>query len=358
MNASIAQTRFDKTRSADRMKVQHPIRMIAVIPGTREGPGYMFIHRQLRSLERLGVEVERFFLRSRTSLIEVCREWWELRREVKRVQPDFIHAEYGTMTSGIPALVFSVPLLVTFRGSDLNPHPSLSWFRRWLGFLISQLSALRAKHVICVSSQLKSRLWCRKSKVTTLLDGVDLDLFCPMTRTKARELLGWNQAEKVVLFCAGGEAYAKGIDMVQAAFKLVAQEIRNSRLVILDGTVPPQEIPAYLNASDCLAFASLNEGSPNIVKESLACNLPVISVDVGDVRERIASVNACKIVDRNPADLADGMVDVLRKGARSDGRKAVMDLSEQAVAVELLSLYHEVVTSSRAKSFTPEMRTH
>src|SRR5262249_24902590 len=152
------------------------------------------------------------------------------------------------------------------------------------GFLISQWSAFCARHVICVSEQLSSRLWCRKSKVTVLLDGIDLDLFYPTPKSKARESLGWNQFEKVVLFSAGNQQFCKGQPMVEAAFKLVSKKIDASRLVILADSVPPGEMPLYLNAADCLAFASLAEGSPNIVKEALACNLPIISVDVGDVR--------------------------------------------------------------------------
>jgi len=340
MNASIAHIDSYKTHAGAQMR--QPVRMIAVIPGQPDGFGYMFIRRQLRSLERLGVEVQWFFVRSRTSPIEVYRAWRELRQAVRNSSPDFIHAEYGTVTSGIPALLWNVPLLVTFRRSDLNPHSAIGWCRRWLGFLISQLSACRAKHVICVSPQLSSRLWCRKSKVTVLLDGVDLDLYRPMPRAKARSILGWNQSEKIVLFCAGAEARAKGIDTVRAAFELIAQEVHSSRLVILDGHIPPHEIPLYLNGSDCLAFASLNEGSPNIVKEALGCNLPIVSVDVGDVRERIAGVSSSKIVNRDPKDLAAGIIEILREGCRSDGRKAVMEFSEQAIAARLLSLYEDV----------------
>jgi len=306
----------------------------------------MFIRRQLRSLERLGVQIKWFFLRSRTSPIELWREWRELRKVVGEYRPDFIHAGYGTVTSGLATLVPGVSLVVTFRGSDLNPQLSIGWVRRWLGFLISQWSAFCAKHVICVSEQLRSRLWCSKSKVTVLLDGIDLDVFYPTSQIKAREALGWNQSEKIVLFCAGNQPFTKGQPAVESAFKLVSEKIRSARLVILDGTVPPDEIPVYLNAADCLAFASLSEGSPNIVKEALACNLPVVSVDVGDVRERLNGVNPSLVVSRDVADFASGIVSVLQDGRRSNGRQTVMPHSLQAIAIRLCTLYEDILHDS------------
>jgi len=306
----------------------------------------MFIRRQLRSLENLGVEIKWFFLRSRTSPIELWREWQELRSAVEEYHPDFIHAGYGTVTSGLATLVPGVPLVVTFRGSDLNPQLSIGWCRRWLGFLISQWSAFYARHVICVSEQLSSRLWCRKSKITVLLDGIDLDVFYPMSQIKARERLGWNQSKKIVLFCAGNQPFTKGQPAVEAAFKLVSKKVDSARLVILDGTVPPDEMPVYLNAADCLVFASLSEGSPNIVKEALACNLPVVSVDVGDVRDRLTGVDPSLVVSRDVTDLADGIVSVLQDGRRSNGRQAVMPYSLQAIAIRLCSLYEDILHDS------------
>src|SRR5207248_2664939 len=83
------------------------------------------------------------------------------------------------------------------------------------------------------------------------------------------------------------------------------------------------------NACDALVFTSMQEGSPNAVKEALACDLPVVSVPVGDVAQRIGGVAGCELCpDEKPESIAAALERVLRRGIRAAGRAAVQDLDE------------------------------
>src|SRR5206468_5392800 len=128
-------------------------------------------------------------------------------------------------------------------------------------------------------------------------------------------------------FNAGGEGHNKRLDLAQAATGEAQRWEPSLRLEVLDGTVPPERIPAMMNAADCLLVTSDSEGSPSVVQEALATNLPVVSVDVGDVAERLKGVeNAC-ILPRDPQLLATALVELTRQPRRSNGRDRIDEFS-------------------------------
>jgi teichuronic acid biosynthesis glycosyltransferase TuaC len=121
------------------------------------------------------------------------------------------------------------------------------------------------------------------------------------------------------------------------------------RLVVLDGTAPPAEIPLYMNAADVLLVTSRTEGSPTVVQEAMACNLPVVSVDVGDVRERLEGVSASKVLaDRDPVALGAALAEVIALQQRSDGRVHASSLGIEAIAARLAEFYRQVLPRPRA----------
>jgi glycosyltransferase involved in cell wall biosynthesis len=171
-----------------------------------------------------------------------------------------------------------------------------------------------------------------------------------MSMVEARTALNWDPVERIVLFCGGTEPVAKGLDLVHAAVAQAEKRVGSLRLVILDGTIPSEKIPVYLNAADCLVLASYNEGSPNIVKEALACNLPVAAVDVGDVAERLEGVYPSKVTKRDATEFGRALADVLGCLQRSNGRSKVLSLSEEKIAGEILSIYVDAIRQSKGSS--------
>jgi glycosyltransferase involved in cell wall biosynthesis len=107
---------------------------------------------------------------------------------------------------------------------------------------------------------------------------------------------------------------------------------------------PPDKMPLYMNAADVLLLTSSREGSPNVVKEALACNLPVVAVDVGDVRERLGQVDGCIVTaDDHPQTIAAALQKVIQLGERVAGRDAVRHLDIRTTTRQIINVYHQAL---------------
>ncbi len=327
------------------------LRVLAVIPGEGEGASMIFAKRQVTAVGREGIACEAFFLESRTSPWALAALFVRLRRRLRQMRPDVVHAHYGTVTGLFTALAAGrTPLVITYRGSDLNWLPSESGPRAWLGHVFSQLAALRAARIVCVSNRLKKRLWWRRDRVTVLPSGVDPAVFYPVPQAAARRRLGWPAAGRVVLFNAGRSPANKRLDLAEEACRRATRALPGLRLEVLRGEVPPERIPLLMNAADCLLLASDAEGSPNVILEALASNLPIVSVAAGDVAERLAGVAGTRVVARNPEDLARGLLDLLRRPQRSPGRSHAEPYFTGRIARDLARLYQEAARAATASS--------
>jgi teichuronic acid biosynthesis glycosyltransferase TuaC len=323
-------------------------RVLFVIPGVAAGHSMVFARRQAAALAEQGFWVEIFDLRSRTSPGVLFGEFFRFRRTIRTFRPRVIHAHYGTVTAMFAALgAGRIPLVITYRGSDLNRVPSARGLRPAAGRLLSQIAALRASHVVCVSRQLKNLLWSRHARVTVLPSGVDPEIFRPELRKMLRKELGWREEERVVLFNAGQDASNKRLDLAQSAVQEASRWASPVRLEVLDGSVEPARIPAMMNAANCLLVTSDAEGSPTIVQEALATNLPVVSVDVGDISERLEGVTCSHVAPREPQALGRALADVLSPPRRSDGRRKAEEFSSARIARELGRLYYELLEEQR-----------
>ncbi len=318
------------------------IRVISVIPGSDEGSSMIFCRRVNDAISNFGVEVFPFYLKSRTTPYVIFKERARLRQIIKEINPNIIHAQYGTMTSFFCTLTSLLPLIITFRGSDLNPTPSLNPMAVGLKNWMSQISAWRAKVSICVSKELGQRVTLGADRVVILPSGVNTEVFHPMARDDARRQLGWAD-EPVVLFYGGRHPLVKRLDLAESALKIVKQHRSNARLFNMDGGIDPDLIPVYMGASDCFLLTSDYEGSPTVVQEAKACNLPVVSVSVGDVEDQLKNVQMSRIVDRNPEVIAHALLDIIDSGSRSDGSLHLEKVSLEYVGAETVRIYKKVL---------------
>jgi glycosyltransferase involved in cell wall biosynthesis len=320
------------------------MRVLHVIPGRRDDPVSMvFVRRQVESIASQGVDCVTCFLEDRVSPSGVLRGWQTLRRSIAAANPDLVHAHFGTVTGVTTVLATRLPIVVTYRGSDLNPDPSVGAVRSVAQKLLSQLSALGAGRIICVSNQLVRRLWWRRARAIVIPSGIDLDLFRPIDRAWARRELAWSDVVAVAFFNAGRPPWHnKRPDLAEAAVAEASRQLgRNVRLHMLVGETPPQQIPVLMNACDCVLMTSNFEGSPNVVKEAMACNVPVVAVDVGDTAERLAGVSPSFIVERNAEALGSAIAEIVKLERRSNGREKALEVSQTALAGRIVNVYRE-----------------
>ena len=321
--------------------------MVNSIRPTPSNPGAgVFIVRQMASLRRLGIDVKEFYADDRTSLQGIVRNIRKVNDVVNEINPDIVHAQYGSVTALMSVIMRRCRVVVSFCGSDLLGSPNIPKWRSLGGVLCSQIAAICADEVICKSEGLRRRLWIRKHSVHIIPNGVDLKLFRAIPRESARRYLGWPESDLIVFFNSGGNDPVKRVDLARRAIECAGEHLPMIRLFVA-GNFTPDDMPWMLNASDCLLLTSDHEGSPNIIKEALACNLPIVSVDVGDVVERLKGVTPSLVVDRDPKRLGHAIGDILREKRRSNGRNIIEKvLSEEAIARRLYDLYDAVCTHS------------
>lgn len=321
------------------------IRVLYVSPGDANDPSNMvFITRQINGISRKGVVSDLFFIESRTSLALIFEEVVRFRAMLHTFQPDLVHAQFGSVTALFSALFCTLPLVISYRGSDLNHDPSVSTLRSALQLLFSQLAALRATKILCVSKQLSRRLWWRQGLVGIIPSGVNMELFHPIPREIVRKKLGWDLEERVVFFNAGRSPRLKRLDLAQEAIREAVKIIGPVRLEVLNGTRDPEEIPLLMNASNCILLASDFEGSPNVVKEAIACGVPVVSVDVGDVGERLKEVRPSFLVERDVEQIGRAIAKAIQMNERTNGPAiASRDLDQKVIIGKIIAAYREAL---------------
>jgi teichuronic acid biosynthesis glycosyltransferase TuaC len=304
-----------------------------------------FLVEQVDRLRRAGVHVEVFSFRGRANPLRYAAAWRKLRAEHDVRSFDLVHAHFGQ--SGLVALPCPAPLVVTFHGSDLEGLPRTDGKPTQAGRLlraVSRFVARRADRLIVVSSSLLGRL-PSGLEADVIPCGVDLQLFQPVPKRHARCELGFNETETLILFVGDPQNPTKNLQLAQKTVGKIREALA-PRLVVLHDQ-PHERVPLFMSACDVMIVTSLHEGSPTAVKEALACNLPVVSVPVGDVSDVISGVDGCSIVNtRDPSEIARAIETAVQGTAATSRRKAAEPYDHSVITQLILDVYGNVAKES------------
>lgn len=240
---------------------------------------------------------------------------------------DLVHANYG-LTAPFAFAQPTRPVVLTLWGSDLMGS---GWLPR-----LSVAAARRADAVIAPWEPLSRELDGRCDH-DVIPFGVDTGRFRPIDRSAARERVGWPDDRSIVLFPYDPDRPVKNYPLAE---RTVSRLSTDAELRVVDGA-PYEEMPYYMNASDAVLVTSERESGPMVVREAAACNVPVVSTDVGAAADVLDDVRNSRVVADEPSLVAD-LDAVLADGRRSDGRATVDDLGVHRMAERLLSVYDEV----------------
>lgn len=301
-----------------------------------------YLVRHVDFLRRAGVEVDVFAFSGERRPMNYVRARRRLQRQLAQRTYDLVHAHFGQ--SALLPWPKRLPLVVTFHGCDIQgvkrPDGAMSLGGAFLQRL-GRLVARRADAVILVSERMR-RFIPSSVAAPVIPMGLDLEKLPRIAQAEARAQLGLAAAEKIVLFVGNPSDPVKRCDLARRAVD-VLNETCPARLVVGWGVLPPQ-ILVMMNACDVLVMTSQQEGSPLVIKEALACDLPVVSLDVGDVPVRIRGVEGCEVcADERPETIAAALERVLRRGGRVRGREAVLDLDERLLVPRVIDIYRSVL---------------
>ena len=284
------------------------------------------------SLASDGAEIDYFLIKGK-GLKGYLRQMKPLKRYVKKNHFDVIHAHYS-MSAFAVSLANVRPVVVSLMGSDVKATRLYKVLIRFFACFFHW------KAIIVKSRDMYDDLQIKRALIVP--NGVNLDLFRPMDKTTCRQSLGWDVGKKHVLFPANPSRLEKDFALAQQSVGLLD---KNMEIHVFE-QVEHQKTPLYFNAADVVLLTSKWEGSPNVVKEALACCAPIVTTKVGDVKERTQGVDGCFVAQtRNPEELAGLLKKALTFEGKTKGReKIIMDgLDNRQVAKNLLSLYESII---------------
>jgi teichuronic acid biosynthesis glycosyltransferase TuaC len=309
-----------------------------------------FVEQQVEGLRTAGLEVEVLFVDRRQ---EGARAYLglgdQIRSSLRRFNADIVHVMYGGVMAELATrTIRDRPTVVTFHGADLLGEHVSGYLRRLsarFGVLSSRRAARRATGIVVVARLLGEMLPRKvdQARVRIIPCGIDLTRFRPLEPSLCRQQLGWRDRGFHVLFNSNGDDPVKQPGLARATVQAARLAGIPAELHELRGVCNSQ-VPVWLNASHVLLLTSCHEGSPTIVKEALACNLPVVSVDVGDVREQMHGIEGCYLASPTPGDLASKLRLVFAAYRRVDARSKMEELSVGCVALRLKRFYEELLS--------------
>ncbi|HBE72107.1 MAG TPA: hypothetical protein DDW52_28555 [Planctomycetaceae bacterium] len=308
--------------------------------------------RQFESLRCAGIDVEIVDLHG-PSIIKYATVLPKIRRALAGV--DIVHAHYG-FCGWLGRLTTIRPSVISFMGSDINGDNNAQGSPRLATRIEAYSNRLAlsrlVSHVIVKSAAMAELLprSVRESKTSVIANGVDTDLFAPSSKNQSRAKLGWSEDETVVLFPSDPERTNKGFELADSAVKIAGQRLGKSIKLFPMWGIQPEEIPIYMNAADAMTLASHAEGSPNVVKEALACELPTVATAVGDVPKLFQSLDDFQVVQtREPAEMGQALADLLstpRQVSARGGRDRLfeLELSLGDVAGRIIQIYEQLLS--------------
>ncbi len=286
---------------------------------------------QIDAMETEGYQTEVAILTNNSSPKGILRNIRIWKSNIRQLSPCIVHAQYGSVTSLTAAWCKgSNPLVISFCGDDILGTKQTGWtwtIRSRLMVWISHISAFYADALIAKSSNIYNTLWPAEQKKCTIIpNGVDLNTFAHIDYATARKQCRWRADDFVVLFnpSSGNNAYVKNKPLADAVFNLLKQQVPKAQICFIENKTYT-EINCMMHGADALLVTSLQEGSPNIVKEAMACNLPVVSVNCGDVAERLKEVQPSVVTTSYDArELANNLVKISQLRMRSNGRNKLI----------------------------------
>jgi len=289
---------------------------------------YTFIKEQADALQSLDIIIEYFGIVGK-GVFGYLSNYKKLLAKIKVFNPDIIHAHYGL--SGLLAnLQRRIPVITTYHGSDLNNKKAQ---------LFSHLCIMLSAHNIFVANKILKK-GNPKNNYSLIPCGVDTHFFKLIDKHRARQELKLDLSKKIILFAGPFNRDVKNSQLAKDAIAL----LKNIELIELKGYTREQ-VAILLNAVDAILMTSKTEGSPQVIKEAMACGCPIVSVDVGDVKEITNNTIACYICDYDTHQIAEKLNLIITMNIRTNGRDKIyeLNLDNQIIARKLVDIYLNII---------------
>ncbi len=312
---------------------------ILFISSGRSGHVGSVVKNQGESLKKSGIKVEYFLIKP--GFCGYFVSIFKIRKAFKKNNYDIAHAHYN-LCGIVAALAGCKPLIVSLMGSDI-------YMSKTLGLITKFFYNYIWDSVIVKTQRMKEQFNLKRANV--IPNGVDVSKFKPIPVTEAKKYLNLNVSKKYLMFISSPARPEKNFQLARKAVELLN---RNDIVLLPVYNVPNSEIVYYLNAADTLLLTSKYEGSPNVIKEAMACNCPIVSTDVGDVKWVIDDTEGCYLASANPEDIAEKLqlaIDFREKNLQTNGRQRIIELGldSETVANKIIEVYKKLTGNQDLK---------
>jgi len=310
---------------------------------TAENPAFgSFVRSQVLSLQRTGVDVELLILNGRYRKLIYPKGVFQLRERLANSSVDLVHAHYGYVGM-VARTQAKAPVIVTYHGDDvlgtINERGDKTGFSKFTAALGKTLGQV-VDAVIVQSQEMADQF--KHSNVHIIPHEVDLDVFRPEDRDRARTSLGLDLHKKYVLFASNPRIPVKRFTLAKTAVERLKNEDPSVELLVVYKEPQPR-LALYMSACDALVFPSYQEGSPNIVKQAMACGLPIVATDVGDIQGVIGNTDGCYVCNPQVDEFVRRLRQILDSQPRTNGREHVRHLDGPNVARRVIHVYEETL---------------
>ena len=294
-----------------------------------------FVRDEADALRAAGVDVDVYFVNGRANKLNYFGMPSGFFARIRRAKYDVIHVHHS-FCGLIATLQHKIPVVWTFHEGEISGDTTDALREQPIKHIAYSKSmkrhvAQKVDAVVVVAEHLREPLG--RQDAIWLPAGIDWKRFAPMDSKEAQRQLGLSSEKRYDLARAG-------IDRLHA----LAPNAADVELIALDN-VPHADVPLYMNASEAVLMTSSFEASPVTIREALACNVPVVCTDVGDVRVVMQDIVGCHIVKDDPVRIAEALLVTLSSPRRVESRERMRLYSLETVAQTLIGLYTRVIAS-------------
>lgn len=315
----------------------------------------MVVKEEVDYLRQRDVKIEVFFINGRENRWNYLKGMFKLMRLLASQRFDIAHAHhsycaYMAIIAGL-CLKIKVPLLLTLHEGEICHNgkvrykmdliEKLKYMRFFKNYAINRVNRI----ITVYEGLLKTPL---KTAYSIIPCGVNIDLFRPLSQADCRRRLKINENALVIFFPSDYRRPEKRFDLVKKAYTILKAHYGDSLILLQGGAINYDLMPVYLNASNVMVLSSDYEASPMVIKEAMATNTPIVSVDAGDVKQIIEGVKGCYIARQEPWDIAQKLKYALDFNHRTVGREKIKELSlsvEQASA-KIKEIYERLASQN------------